>query len=385
VLLCLAGLSPAVVTEALYVLAVVRRPPVCPSEIVIITTGEAVKAVEDTLLGPAGAIERLVAEHRLPPGTGRCTPGNLHVLRDARGRSLSDIRTSADSRAAGEQIASVLARLRERPDVELHCSIAGGRKTMGALLACAFQLVARPGDRLYHVLVDPRFEGLPTFFYPPRRPRRYRFDGRSIDSRDARVELAEIPVLRLGAAAEALGLGGDLPRRVAQLEAAMDERFRPPPLTLHVTQSTVAAGETRVHFPPQDFALYALYALRRRSCTACRASGAPGCPACHPGDDEIFERWRGEIGRLWRAAGGRSAEHFEQLLTADPADGRALMDFREWLRQARSRLARRIANVRAAFDWGRVYGLAASDRRRGLRLAPGLIRVEMSGTAACRS
>lgn len=57
VLLCLAGLSPAVVTEALYALAVVRRPPVYPSEIVIITTGHAVEAVEDTLLGPAGAID----------------------------------------------------------------------------------------------------------------------------------------------------------------------------------------------------------------------------------------------------------------------------------------------------------------------------------------
>lgn len=295
VLVCLAGLSPAVVTEALYALAVVRRPPIYPDELVIIATGDAASAVEGALLGPSGAIQRLVAEYRLPLGTARCSPDSLRVLRDARGRPMSDIRTTADSRVAGEQIAAILARLRARPDVELHCSIAGGRKTMGALLACALQLVARPGDRLYHVLIDSRFEGLRSFFYPPRRPRRYRLDGRVLDSREARIELAEIPILRLGAAAQILGIHGDLARRVAQLEAAMDERFRPPPLTVRVASATLAAGGNAVHLPPQDFALYALYARRREACADCYASGAPGCRTCHPSDDEILDRWRGEI------------------------------------------------------------------------------------------
>lgn len=376
VLLCLAGLSPAVVTEALYALAVARRPPIYPDEVVIITTGGAAARVGDALLGPTGAIQRLVEEYRLPAGTARCTPDSLQVLRDDRGRPMSDIRTSADSRAAGEQIAAILERLRARPEVELHCSIAGGRKTMGALLACALQLVARPGDRLYHVLVDARFEGLGSFFYPPRRPRRYRLDGGLLDSREARIELAEIPILRLGAAAEVLGIGGDLPRRVAQFEAALDERFRPPPLTVRVAAATIAAGGRTAHLAPQDFALYALYVRLREACAGCRASGARGCPACHPTDDEIFERGRGEIFRLWRGAGGRSAERFERLLTADAADGTALEDFRAWLRQARSRLARRLAAVEADFDWGRVYGLATSDRRRGLSIAPALIRIE---------
>jgi CRISPR-associated protein (TIGR02584 family) len=381
VLLCLAGLSPAVVTEALYALAVVRRPPIYPAEVVIVTTGDAAAVVEQTLLGPSGAIERLVAEYRLPAGTARCPARNVHVLRDARGRPLRDIRTSADSRIAGEQIAAVLARLREQPDVELHCSVAGGRKTMAALLACALQLVARPGDRLYHVLIDPRFERLPTFFYPPRRPRRYTLDGSTVHSQDARIELAEIPILRLGAAAEALGLGGDLLRRVAQLEAAMDERFRPPPLAIRLRSGTLEAESTVLRLPPQDFALYAFYARRRQACAGCRATGASGCPACHPDDDEIFERGREEIRRLWRVAGGRTAERFELLLRADAADGEALENFREWLRQGRSRLARRLEAVKARFDWGRVYGVATSGRRRGLRLAPDLIRID-AGPAA---
>jgi hypothetical protein len=225
---------------------------------------------------------------------------------------------------------------------------------------------------------------LRSFFYPPRRPRRFRLDGATLDSRQARIELAEIPILRLGAAAEVLGLGGDLARRVAQLEAAMDERFRPPRLEIHVAAASLAADGTTLHLPPQDFALYAFYARLRSACAACRTSGAAGCPACHPTDDEIFERGREAILRLWRAAGGRPAERFVGLLRAEASDGKALVDFREWLRQARSRLARRLAAVDAAFSWERAYGLATSDRRRGLRLAPGLIRLRLSGTGASR-
>lgn len=166
VALCLAGLTPAVVTETLYGLAVTRRPRVVPDEVHIITTGAAYPTVVGRLLGPSGALARLRREYGLPRDGLRCDPARVHVLRDARGRWIDDIRSDRDSRAAGECIRDVVRTLARDPGTELHCSLAGGRKTMSALLATALQLYRRPQDRLYHVLVSEPFERGETLDFP---------------------------------------------------------------------------------------------------------------------------------------------------------------------------------------------------------------------------
>jgi len=129
----LAGLSPAVVTETLFGLAVTRRPSVVPDEVHIVTTGAAYPEVVGRLLGPGRALARLRQEYRLPADRLQCDPSRIHLLRDARGRPLDDIRSALDSRAAGECIRTVVRTLARDPATELHCSLAGGRKTMSAL------------------------------------------------------------------------------------------------------------------------------------------------------------------------------------------------------------------------------------------------------------
>jgi CRISPR-associated protein (TIGR02584 family) len=102
--LCLVGLSPAVVTETLWALAVRRRPRVIDAELHIVTTRAGLAGVASTLLGAAGALARLRATYRLPAVAFRCPPAHLHVLADARGDPLDDILTTRDSEAVGEQI-----------------------------------------------------------------------------------------------------------------------------------------------------------------------------------------------------------------------------------------------------------------------------------------
>ena len=53
---------------------------------------------------------------------------------------------------------------------ELHVSIAGGRKTMSALLFSCMSLLGREQDKVYHELLLPALEGgvTPTFYYPKR-------------------------------------------------------------------------------------------------------------------------------------------------------------------------------------------------------------------------
>lgn len=378
---CLAGFSPAVVTETLYALAVRRRPRIIPKKIVILTTEDAYPGVMSTLPGKNGAIRRMAAEYRLPEGALLCDFSDVMVLRSRSGRPLQDIRSSEDSREAGEAIAELLHRLHSDANVHLHCSIAGGRKTMGALLALALQLCARPGDRLYHVLVNEPFERIPEFFYPPRRPRVYELDGRRVDSRLARIDLAEIPLIRLGAVAESLGFDGeDLARRAAAVEAAVMESVRAPHLLLDFSSCRVWIDDREVRLAPQEFALYALYASIRSACRPCARKGRAGCASCRVTDDEIFDDFREKLMRIYSRCRPASGSRLMKLLTDRSGSGDVREAFGEWLRQTRSRINRTLRRAGVinigpclVLQWRGSEDVPASYNRRGLSLSPGFI------------
>lgn len=382
VALCLVGLSPAVVTETLYALAVRRRPRVVPADVHIVTTREGAARVTATLLGPRGALTALRQEYRLPLEALRCPPDHVHVLVDARGEPLDDIVTSRDSEAVGEQLAALVQRLGAPPGTALHCSLAGGRKTMGALLAMALQLHGGPQDRLYHVLVSPPWERVDDFFFPTRRSRRLRGPDGFVDARRAEVALAELPLLRLGPAVRRLGLSGlDLARLAAEVEAEAAGRLRLEPLVLDPARRSVRVGDFRVVLPAQQFALYQLYVLTRHRCrrAACRIGGR--CPACQLPDDAVHDR-RAELLALYRTLHPASARLEER--TSGPASEteEALRLFREWLEQTRSRLNRALRAAlggpgpRATSYLVTDAPRAAGDkRRRGLGLQPGLVRI----------
>jgi CRISPR-associated protein (TIGR02584 family) len=385
---CLAGFSPAVVTETLYALAVGRRPKIIPKRVVILTTEDACGSVIASLAGRNGAIRRLANEYRLPDDSLVCDSSDVLVLRSRSGKPLGDIRSSADSMAAGETIAELLNRLHSDPGAHLHCSLAGGRKTMGALLALALQLCARPGDRLYHVLVNEPFEKIPEFFYPPRRPRFYVLDGRRIDSRLARVDLAEIPLVRLGAVAESLGFDReDLARRAEAIEAAVTGSVRMPSLVLDFATRRLRIDGMEIHLPPQEFALYALYAFLRSGCRRCAKRHEMGCAACRVTDDELFEKHRGSLLDIYMRCGPASGSRLVGRLRDRSGSGELREDFGEWLRQTRSRLNRILRRARAwnigpclVLSWRNPESKTGAEGRRGLSLSPkniSLVNVEI--------
>jgi CRISPR-associated protein (TIGR02584 family) len=68
---------------------------------------------------------------------------------------LQDIVTSEDSLSAADFIMRSLRKITEDPTTRVIASIAGGRKTMAAILASCMVLLGRSQDRLCHVLVNP--------------------------------------------------------------------------------------------------------------------------------------------------------------------------------------------------------------------------------------
>lgn len=265
VLLAVTGLTPQIVTETLYALAVAGNPPWIPDEIRVITTAEGADRVRLALLDPsAGQFHGLCRDYGL---TGQIAfpADNILVLRDRSGSPLADIRSPADNTLAADVLLGEVRTLCADPSTELHVSIAGGRKTMGFFLGYALSLFGRPQDRLSHVLVNDPFESLADFYFPPATPRLlHTRDGRPIHTADARVMLAEIPFVRLrdGLPREALAHGTPF----AALVQAAQQGITPPALRFDLAQQAVWCGETLVPMPPSLLAWYAWLA-------ECRANG----------------------------------------------------------------------------------------------------------------
>jgi len=217
ILLAVTGMSPAVLTETVWALAQ-EKPTVIPDRVVVLTTVAGSGAIERELLAPGTAggdsnWQRLRLallgdmageDHRLildPPRMIATIDS-----RTGRGVPVEDIRHPADNTAAANFILEEVRRIVENRDTRLVASLAGGRKTMGALLYAAMTLLGRETDRLTHVLVnepfdDPRLQ--PRFYFPPDPPRVHWLSGapgaapREFSSADARIELADVPFVPL--------------------------------------------------------------------------------------------------------------------------------------------------------------------------------------------
>ena len=199
ILLAVTGLTPQVVTETLYALACREESPWIPDEIHLITTGTGAESARLNLLLPDGWFHRLCADYQLP--TINFPVSNIHILQNEQGMVMDDIRTPEQNTLAADFITETVRVLTGDECTELHVSIAGGRKTMGYYLGYALSLYGRPQDRLSHVLVSDPYETNRDFYYPT--PYDHPIYSRrgdkeiTVDARNARVELADIPFVRL--------------------------------------------------------------------------------------------------------------------------------------------------------------------------------------------
>lgn len=282
ILLAATGLSPQILTETLYALAVAAQPRFIPDEVHIVTTREGAEYARHTLLeGGMGRLGEFVRDFHLE-GTCRFADSHIHVIADPQGNPLSDIQTPEENLWAANGILKLVQRFTRDANTALHVSIAGGRKTMGFFLGYALSLCGRPQDRLSHVLVSAPFESNHEFYYPPPEPR-ILFDrnNKPINTADARITLADIPFVRLRAG---------LPENLINGEASFDEivrgaqgRFEPPRLC--ISGSQILCGDTPVTMPPVVRAFY-LWLVRRKK------SGLPPIRHTEADPEEFLREYR---------------------------------------------------------------------------------------------
>lgn len=199
VLVAVTGMSPQILTETVYTLYTQQNW--LPDEIFVLTTQIGYNNIVHNLLGKDGFFTRLCNDYKLPEI--QFGEKNIHVIHDADGEKLSDIRTPEDNNLAADMIVNFIRQQCADDKTELHVSIAGGRKSMGFYIGYALSLFGRPQDKLSHVLVTEGFENNPLFFYPtnydnyiskkPNDPN----CTETINTREAKVMLAEIPFVRI--------------------------------------------------------------------------------------------------------------------------------------------------------------------------------------------
>src|SRR5690554_266190 len=191
-LIAVTGMSPQVITETLY--GINRRGDAWPNEIKVITTSKGRDKIW-TALNDEGHLAGLCEMLGRPPLT--LSQDDILVVPNAQGQEVEDARSVEDHEALADFIINTVRRFTANPNISIHASIAGGRKTMTFYLGYAMSLFGRRFDRLSHVLVSEGYEGHPDFFFPTREHRPLvTINGKNLDAKNAEITLADIPFIR---------------------------------------------------------------------------------------------------------------------------------------------------------------------------------------------
>ncbi|MGH7100428.1 MAG: CRISPR-associated ring nuclease Csm6 [Stellaceae bacterium] len=267
VLIITGGMTPQVVTETVYALATRQPDPMIPTKIICAVTGGAAERFGAPLEEALARLKRQLdinADWEAQSADWRVAETGLFlaVPRGEDGTAIDDIRTERDAILFGDLVSEIVQRETLAPEARVHLSLAGGRKTMSFHGGAAMVLFGRAKDELSHVLVHPpEFEQCREFWFPTAHsaPLKDRA-GTPLDAKDARIELAPIPFIRIRDYLPAFaGRRMSYNDYVSQINAMLGRA----PLFLELMP-----GERRVHIgslaeftlPPTLFALYQLMA-----------------------------------------------------------------------------------------------------------------------------
>ena len=285
IMLSVLGLSPQVLTEALYALLMQGR---LVHEIHVITTMTGRDLIHSGLLASGeGAFYQFLKEYQIPENTINFSPSNIHVLRHSNGEELYDIITPEDNEILVRKCMELSWRFTRDSEHEVYFMIAGGRKTMSACLALSAQFYGRPCDRIYHVLISPEFENCRDFYFPPRKPRLvattdskgkvcYR------NTKDAEIWLVSMPFVSVRDKLTKEDL--KLPQEPEILLASLI-RDNPPRLQIDFDKQTVIYKGKQLDLSPLQMALLGFFAIKRVECSCNKKD----CDKCFISVDEITE------------------------------------------------------------------------------------------------
>ena len=277
VLVFVAGSTPQIITETIQAL-ICQKPPITPHSVRIITTVTGKRLVEKALIDEH-ILAELCQEYDIP--LIKLNDADFLLLRDQYGNEIAELWSIEEHEAAADQIVNYLGELASDPKNRLHCSLAGGRKTMSYFMGLSFQLVARKWDKLYHILVSPDFEKNRSFYYKPRHNKvitAYNSDGgaKNINTDDAQVSLIELPLIYLR---DKLFQGGtSLVEIVSAGQRSINSSSVQHPVNVNLPKRSLSIGNKLVILPPVLLTTYT--AFLRMKIGRCKMPVRSLCAEC---------------------------------------------------------------------------------------------------------
>jgi CRISPR-associated protein (TIGR02584 family) len=284
ILIFVAGTTPQIITETIYAL-IHQAPPVYPDEIHVITTTQGKNLIKENLID-SGRFREFCREFNMQENI--LDENSILVVKGKNADYLDDIKEAKDNESLGDFITNFIKDKTFDGKTRLHCSLAGGRKTMSFYIGSALQLFGRPWDKLYHVLVTPEFESNPDFYYKPKKnkvltplnpplnkshplnpplnkshpfnpPLNKGGNGglKPLNTKDAEIFLAELPFIRLR---DKIPLNGKSFRKlVEEGQKEIDTALTQPFLKINLRERTVYIGDGTVDMVPLQLMIYTAY------------------------------------------------------------------------------------------------------------------------------
>lgn len=192
ILLCVMGTSPQVLTETIYAIHMQNKP--FPDEVYLITSANAKKKAVEWLFDNR-QIEHLKTHHKLPDF--KFELSHILLMQDSNGVAVLNGRDEDDQQSIADSITRIVAEFTADKDCRIHASIAGGRKTMAFYMGYAMSIFGREQDIISHVFVSKDFEFSEQFFFPTLNDNYIVKHDKVLNTKDAKVTLAEIPFVRM--------------------------------------------------------------------------------------------------------------------------------------------------------------------------------------------
>jgi CRISPR-associated protein Csx14 len=311
ILLAVCGLSPQVITEALYALHQEGRRV---DAIRVITTRDGKDAINAQLLSAAdGRYYQYLRDYGLDAGQIDFHAGHVHTVTDEDGREIDDIEGEDDNELVLKKCLDVTFDLTRDPETAVFFLVAGGRKTMTSCLTLAAQMYGRKQDRIYHVLVSPEFESNRDFFYPPAKPVKIELKDKNRErftksTSYARINLISMPFVSIRQRLSSERL--KTPQDPASLMLSIVREAKPI-LTVNIPDKKLIYKDMELDLPPALLTMYAFFAMQKKDCrlekTSCRS-----CYDCFLSLADIYDAQE-KITRLYRRIVGNDSGLLDRL------------------------------------------------------------------------
>lgn len=198
-LVAVLGTSPAVLTETIWALHT-EKPELVPDVVKIFTTQVGWDKFEKNVYTPANGPS---VWEDLQNKVGKEITVSKCIFQDRRGGDLKDIITCKDQELVADQLLKGIRECKNpmQEPYRLVGSVAGGRKSMSALMYAAMSLGADADDIITHVLADDKVLGFEDFYFPGQTKQQLEPRGGdkslTMTAADVKIDLAEIPFVPL--------------------------------------------------------------------------------------------------------------------------------------------------------------------------------------------